>query len=503
MQRTDFLAPRREAAGEFTLELLTSPPGGGKSTAMLAEMAARPAPYILAVPRIDLIDEHHARFLEMFTEIPVIVPVHSRQGKDGSVDRRLRAALEGATSPHTLVITTHAAMMGLEPSAFTGWNIRWDENPEAALVSGVVGLGASWHMMAALYDLVPGAEPNWYRVVPRPGVQPVTLSQHINDVGNRLTELHRLAGSPSRIVEVDVRSWEDAPVRKGGKVRWRSIWSFAALAGCASLRVAAAGYTGSLADHAVRRAGGVRVEEIPLGDDRTGQPQIKIRWFARHPGSTGWWRTDEGKRCLVAVSRHLETIGFGGYWASNSAIEDFFFGRFERGERCSPKLAGTNALRHHTSAALIYSAKATPDDTAIIAALGLDAAAVQSSREDEDALQFALRGAIRDRDYAGPYDVYLYDLGQAERLRDRLLGAGFADVVLESVPEAGIVDVVRARKTHRPKVTADITPETAAERRNRRRIKDTERKRRQRAKTRKAKEEAGTLPRRGRPRRSS
>ena len=488
MQRTIFSAPRREVAGKFTLELLTSPPGGGKSTAMLAEMATRPAPYILAVPRIDLIDEHHTRFCEMFTHAPIIVPVHSRQGKAVPVDRRLREALEGATSPHTLVITTHAAMMGLEPSVFTGWNIRWDENPEAALVSGVVGLGASWHMMAALYDLVPGAEPDWCRVVPRPGVQPVTLSQH-------------LAGSLGRIVEVDVGSWEDASLPKR-KVRWRSIWSFAALAGCASLRVAAAGYAGSLADHAVRRAGGVHVEEIPLGDDRTGQPQIKIHWFAQHPGSTGWWRTDVGKRCLVAVSRHLEAVNFGGYWASNSAIEDFFFGRFEQAERVSPKLAGTNSLRDHTSAAMVYSAKATPDDVAIIAALRLDADAVQSSREDEDVFQFALRGAIRDRGYSGPYDVYLYDLGQAERLRDRLLSAGFDDVTLAPVVEAGIVDVVRAKKAQHPKAVADITPETAAARRERRRIKDAERKRRKRAETREAEKEAGHLPRRGRPRRA-
>ena len=74
---------------------------------------------------------------------------------------------------------------------------------------------------------------------------------------------------------------------------------------------------------------------------------------------------------------------------------------------------------------------------------------------------------------------------------------------MEAVTEAGIVDVVRAKKTRRAKATADITPETAAERRDRRRIKDTERKRQKRAKTRKAVEEAGTYRGRGRPRLSN
>ncbi|MCJ2019509.1 hypothetical protein MKK84_19065 [Methylobacterium sp. E-065] len=498
MQRTHFSTHRSTGEGELLIELITGAPGGGKTTEILVEMAACPAPYILAAPRIALIDEHDARLREMFTDTPVIEPIHSRQGIPGSIDRRLRDALDRATNPHTVIITTHAAMMGLEPGTIAGWNVRWDENPDAALVSGVVGLGASWRTMAALYDLMPGAEPGWFRVIRRPDVQPVTLSQHLNDVGKQLVELHRLAGSSVRIVEVDVESWEDAGVPRR-KVRWRSIWSFAALAGCASLRVAAAGYSGSLTDHAVRRAGGVRVEETRLDYHRTAQPAIKIHWFARHPGSTGWWATAVGKRCLVAVSRHLEAIGFDGYWASNSAIENFFVGRFDRAEKCRPKLAGTNSLRHHTSAALIYSAKATPDDAAIITALGLDAATITSSREDEDVFQFIFRGAVRERDYTGPYDIYLYDLGQAERLRDRLLGAGLVDVTLDAVSDAGIIDVVRTTRVRRAKVIAEITPETAADRRERRRAKDTERKRRKRAEAKRVQQLSGDLPTRGRP----
>ncbi|MGK3945937.1 hypothetical protein ABK046_47270, partial [Streptomyces caeruleatus] len=89
--------------------------------------------------------------------------------------------------------------------------------------------------------------------------------------------------------------------------------------------------------------------------------------------------------------------------------------------------------------ALIYSAKATPDDEAVIKTLGLDGNAIRAAREDEDVFQFVCRGAIRDPGYSGVYSVHLYDQEQAERLRDRLIGAGYTDVVTDPVYEAGIL----------------------------------------------------------------
>lgn len=154
MQRTEFSTTTQQAiAGDFTLQLLDGAPGGGKSTTILKGALALNAPQIIAVPRIDLLQQHVARLREMSlgeTEPPVIVEIHSRQrGTQGKVERRLRDALGAATNPRTLILTTHAALMGQEPQAIEGWHIRWDELPEADLVSGKVGLGASWPALAA------------------------------------------------------------------------------------------------------------------------------------------------------------------------------------------------------------------------------------------------------------------------------------------------------------------------------------------------------------------
>src|SRR3712207_8165155 len=45
-----------------------------------------------------------------------------------------------------------------------------------------------------------------------------------------------------------------------------------------------------------------------------------IHFYTRHPGGTTWWQSEEGSRCLVAISRHLERIRFMGYWSGNDVV---------------------------------------------------------------------------------------------------------------------------------------------------------------------------------------
>ncbi len=502
MHRTELTSKAADDISDvFTFSLLSSPPGGGKSQTLIEEMATTPSVYLFVLPRIALIEEQ-IRWIQSIAEAagrsPSIVPIHSGvPGVKCGVVRALEDAVDGVVAPHTVIVTTHAAAMGLHPSTVEGLHVRWDENPEAATISGSIGLATSWPAMRERYNLTPGGEPNWFVVTPRPGVEPLSLGQIRGDVGgSKLTEFLRLAGSRSRVVEIDIAAWEDAGVPGAPPVEWRSIWSLAALRPAASVKVAAAGYPGSLADHAVRRVGGVNVEIVHVGGPRTGQPQIRIHYYAMHPGSTGWWAKKEGRSCLVAISRHLEAISFDGYWGSNSDIVTYFTCRVG-GDECSPKLAGTNSLRHHTSCALIYSAKATPDDEAVIKALGLRREDIQAAREDEDVFQFVCRGAIRDPSYSGHYDVYVYDQGQAERLQARLSASGYTDVSTTAVTEAGILNVDRPRSALTKKPTATPTMETAAERGSRRKAQDAERKRASRQADRHTKIANGTYRGRG------
>ncbi|MCJ2094668.1 hypothetical protein MKK67_19525 [Methylobacterium sp. J-072] len=465
-------------------------------------MVAAPALYVLATPRIDLTEEHAAHLRELAAahgKTLTIETIHSDQPRNRSgVDRRLRDALARAASPHTIIVTTHAGLLGLERSDIAGWHVCVDEIIDTAIMSGEIGLGASWPALAAFYDLVPSSEDGWYRLAPRKDVQRVGIRQVRGDVGRELVELHRLAASRGRIVEVNIAVWADAGVSKR-RVRWRSIWTLAELQGARSVTIAATGYTGSLLDYATRRAGGVHINTVPVGNRRIGQPQIEIRYYTRHSGSTNWWERSEGSACIAAIAQHLSTINFQGYWTANQMAAPYLRHRFA-GLEVRPKTAGTNVLREFEECAVVYSCKATPADTALIEALNLDREAVRAAREDEDIFQMVTRGAIRDPEYSGRYEIHVYDDGQAERLRARMLAGGFTDVMLVPVFEAGVMDVKRKSAGRARKSENATINETADERAERLRLAEVERGRRRRTEDQAKKMEAGTYRGRGRPR---
>ena len=200
------------------------------------------------------------------------------------------------------------------------------------------------------------------------------------------------------------------------------------------------------------------------------------------------------------MCRHLEGVADLGYWSGNEAVVAYFEERLP-GEQVRPKVAGSNAYRHHRSCALVYSSKARPEDAILLDVFGLTREEVERAREREDIWQFAMRGAIREAEFDGTYEVYLYDRWQAEALAAMLREEGVADdVVVEAVEEAGILDVQRPRPGPKAGAKAAASGKTFEEREAERREGDRLRKQRQRAKQREEKAAAGTLRARGRPR---
>lgn len=484
--------------------ILTGRAGSGKTTIMFDEIARLCGRYILAVPRRDLIEEHTLRLKALSQDHGTclsITLIHSDQSAREAVGRRITEALEvSAAKDHIVIVITHAALIELDPALIAGWHVRIDELPEGGIVSGRVALGATWPALERQYALNPGDPPGWSVARPRKEVTPLPLSAITMDAAQDLIGLHRALMNPNRTVHVDVTAWADASLPQR-YLRWRSIWSPAELVGCASITLTAASYLGSLVDHAVRQAGTLQVEvrEVDAVSPRTGNPQIRIHHYTRHPGSTAWWDTDTGSFCIVQISRHLEAIGFGGYWTCNAAIKSYFVWRFP-GAWCLPKQSGSNALRHHRSCAIIYSGKAQISDEPLFDMLGVDRDDVQAAREDEDVYQFALRGAIRNPDYAGNYDIYVYDDRQAERLQARLIEQGYVDVSLVPISEAEIMDVIRP-KMRTGTGCATTTAASITHRKEQKRLAERERGRRRRETVRAQCRAAGTLRRPGRPRR--
>ena len=166
------------------------------------------------------------------------------------------------------------------------------------------------------------------------------------------------------------------------------------------------------------------------------------------------------------------------------------------GKHCQPKLAGTNRLDERTACTMVYSAKAQGQDETAMRLFGVSKEEVRASREDEDIVQFVLRGALREADFAGDFAVNLYDRRQAEMLRRYLLANDIADEVVVECVDVGIGGIVKPAPGRRK---GALTPQQEAERRERAREMDSARKRRRRAADRTAKAAEGTLRGRGRP----
>jgi hypothetical protein len=438
---------------------------------------------LLALPRTALIDEQAAalalKALKQRLSIP-IESIHSDQAdKRGKVGRRIEDALRSRlASEHSIVIITHEGLLALDPTLLKGWGIAIDEVPEGGVLSGEFKAGNSWRALAGLYWLIPvSGGGRWHLVVPRDDVELPTMGEVIND-DQTLVSFHKAALSKTRAVYVDIADWEDAKGTKK-KVRWYSCWTPRGLAeNGSSVTFAGAGVLNSLMYHAAQQApsGPIPFEVIDISPQkpRTSAPTVMIYYYTRHLGSTTWWETDEGSRCLVAVSRHLEAIGFDGYWSGNDVIRPYLRHRFP-GPECLPKVAGTNSLRHHTRCAYIYSSKAQLCDDAVLETLGLAREDIRRAREDEDIVQFVFRGALRNGDFSGNYEIHLYSEDQADRLKDYLVSNRITDDVrLVGVAEAGIVEVKRPEPNTRSK-PVEVDPVTARQREERRKVKAQER----------------------------
>jgi len=476
---------------------------------MLRGMLDQPARYLLAAPRTALLDEHADFLKEQVGErrIPIrIEVVHADQGMP-DVPRRIADACQRLSQDaHAILLVTHEALLSIDLSPFVGdespWHARVDEIPDA-LASGTFKAPASAQYLGQVYNLASTYAEGWWRATLKPDApapSALMADTHLRDLVafDKRARSHQGGG-----VLVNVGDWRDATL-KGRTVQWYSAWTPAALKGFASVEIAGANFETSLCGLASQRLDGNRIAYVEqrLGaGQRESKPTVVLRYFTHgHTGSTAWWADGPGKQHLNSVLRHLMTVYDLGYYSGNECVRKYFECWLSHAEAVRPKQAGTNGLIHHTTCALIYSAKAQTADEPIRTALGFTADEIKRARETEDVIQFAMRGAVRDPAFTGTYVVFLYDRVQADALGGYLQANGVTDDVrIEGVEEAGILDAQRPASRSRIPGATEAEGGSYVEREQARRASDSERKRRERAEKRAVQAANGTLRKRGRP----
>lgn len=415
------------------VEVLTGPPGCGKSTVMRADAIAQPGHYLFAYPTTKLITEQAAAFR---AERPgsLVIEAHSEMPRSIVVQERLDAAHKQVSESgrrHAFVLTTHASLMNRDMSGFTGWHFRIDEAP-ATIQNGVERSPLVRDYLAKNFSLVPVGDESWSEVnLTNP--KAARSWREGDGLSKAQVELLNSASRPAGLF-VNVRDW-------GGKsFQWVSVWSPHVLEGlAASVKIAGASYLTSIGAIVSQQKVEFAERKIPMR--RTGMPTIRVHYFTEgHEGSTALWKTSLGRSFIVKLCDYLvANEPLLGFWSANDPVAQLLEHRVP-GIQVKPKVAGQNEYRDLTRCAFIYSARPTPDDAPLKALFGITDEQIQIARQDEDVLQFVMRGAVRMADYAGPYDIYLYSRSQAERLEAQLVGSGVGNVKLVPVEAAGFMN---------------------------------------------------------------
>lgn len=458
------------------IAVFSGAPGAGKSITLVRQIASTPGKFILACPRIDLINERirdlTSAAIAAGTE-PLIVSAHSQSPSPLPVIQQVRDKFaDVANTVHAVIAITHDTLVMLNPVEMAGWHVAIDEQ--------VSGLSSNRHVIPAAarilresYDIVPSSKPGWGCLVPRSGA--ITYGETMRDNSlSKLADLVKWAASPQGVV-VNISRWEDV-AGSNRPLGWISVWTYAALEHAESVTIAAANIENTLTYRATQALHpDVEFDRIDIPVNRPNLPAVRIHYFAKaHRASSHFWAPGQaGSPCIVEVAKFLEGRDIG-YWACNENIRQHFLGRLS-GSATSVKLEGTNALRNETSCALIYSGKSRYEDEPLLRYFGWTKQSIERARECEDMLQFVQRGAIRCPDFCGEYRIYVYDEWQANWLARYFVENKIASVNLVAEHGPGILDIERAKPGPRAGVT-----KTTEQQLNERRARDRARKERQR-----------------------
>lgn len=418
-------------AKKMLVEVLAGPPGCGKSTQMREEAEAAGGRYLFAYPTIPLLREQAKEFRA--TRKMVTIEAHSKSKGEGTVQRRLSDAASEVNQsghPDVAVLTTHESFMGCDLSAFKGWHFRIDEAPNAAQ-GGNLSFPVSRDMFKAKYSLNPIGIGHWHEVTLINEADRWTDVAE-DDLTKPIAEFMKQAARPTGAY-VDVAHWD---VRS---LNWCALWSPYFLEGIpASMTIAGASYAHSIGAFIAKDHVRFKTRNIPMVRSKT--PSINIHYFTHgHKGTSKFWGTPEGRKMIVKVCDYLAAnVPDLGFWSGNTVVKNLMEHRLA-GQMIDAKALGRNEYDDLESCAFIYSSKATPNDESLKALIPITDAQIERAREEEDVLQFVMRGAVRKRDFGGAYNIYLYTKKQADDLATKLNASQVGKVTVLPVAGAGIL----------------------------------------------------------------
>lgn len=413
--------------------------GDGKTFAILQSMATKPAKYIFAIDKTDLMGQRMADIYSIIgPDADVQVSCIHSHNVEGPVVRAVEAIADNP-SAHQIVLITHAALkLASFGHQFGDWSLVIDED-FSILTSDSWNLSASLSMIRKAFKLKPAG--SFFKI------EATSLS--VNDlkfddaIDERVADLRRLMDLQ------DVMT--DAPVI-GDVLTWWSVWDYRRLEAFERVTILANAYTEKMSYQLSALSG---IEFIPLkrvSAHQWSSRPVTISYFSQTSGSMNFFMSQTGQANLAKIQNwQIKNHTGSEFWSANERL-----GLSMAGTKISPLAAGRNDLMSCSVATFIFSAQASPSEKkalGILSAGKLDADLIRRDRELEAISQFILRGSLRDPSSTKAYDIRLYSKDQAEFAREFLIRNGYVDakdVELKFV-DIGLIEP-EAKKGGRPVV---------------------------------------------------
>jgi hypothetical protein len=418
-------------------------PGEGKSRWADDLMARVPGRYVLALDRCNVFAGRRNRLVESAVRhgtTPTITPIYSRRDADegtGSVRRDIAmAGKDYEHLDHVILLITHEGLKSSDMSGFDGgWTCIidevmsiWDEDAICTPLSHV--------QMEKGYALEPVDGTEWSRVRVRSDGHTL-VDLYKDDHLKSLTLFH--ARAQDRGVFVKLKQWVDAAT--GDPWVWWSIWNPCELNAFDQIYQLGNAFDKTVTFHLLQYWFGDQIEMKPFqisANPEVWQPRrLTIQYFARaHRARTSFWGQvgeekdhPDGQECLRRVADWIRENSDpdNHYWCSNNGrltqygkVGDIVHdpARGIPGWRISPKIAGSNDYQHITVCSAIYTSKPSNVTKGILSQFGITAEQIIRSRESEDLIQIFLRCSGRVASDTRDLTLRLYDLEQAEFIRD-------------------------------------------------------------------------------------
>lgn len=477
--------PTNENSIHITVD--ESKPGSGKTFNAINRMSSFPGRYLFVTERKESIHSvandckkfAHLRGRHLLVwplDADNLPPTHTsvREAVE-NVPQRFRNQV------HVVAVISHSAFMMCDLGDFRGWHAIIDEIPSVLTIQEVQTFkDEAFFRDHYTLQKLDGYE-GWSVVGQTPKGKRLT-SRHLyqDDSHRHLRSFHQRVIESS--VVCNLTEWSEmgtACETDHGKLApvwiWGSLFTLSALKAFETITILGYRFRDSLSckllvSAAARDGLGTSWNVIASSRPVPWQSRsVRIVYFSGRTASKYHLTSASGREHLSRIDAYLAVhMSPQSIWSTRSA----YMGSFKKlpTTNCQkPRQAGSNEFASCNEAAIIYSAKASPNVRGLLSTHGVDEAAWTSTNEFETILQFVTRTSLRDPHSTAPVTLYVYDKAQAGYVAERLGVLSHIDLTVEPV-DLGVDTAQRARG---PKVKI-LSEKEIAERKDRKRAQNAE-----------------------------